>query len=661
MPISAWRWRATRSRACATISSLLVMSATLDGARVAKLLGDAPVIESEGRAFPVETRYLGRDAARADRAAGGRRGGAGAARRSGLGRWCSCRAQAKSAAPRRCCKERVERSGGRHRAALRRARRADAGSRHRAGAAGPAQGRAGDLDRRDLAHHRGRAHRRRLRARARAALRARCRPDAARNRARVARRRRPAPRPRRPHRARRLLPAVGRAADRLARSLCAAGNSRRRSVGHAARSRAMGRGRSGQARVPRSAAGGRADRGAGAARRARRDRRAGPHHRRGPQAARSCRCRRGSPAWWSMPRREGAGQRAADIAAVLSERGLGGDDVDLGHRLDQFRRDRSRRGEDARRMAKRWADDAGASARHDGELSARRDPGARLSGPHRQESRRATARSCWPTAAAPMSIRRRRWRASRFSPSPSWPAPRRRAASCWRRRSRSTRSRRASPTDIERREEITFDAASASLRGRRSERLGAIALAEQPLRGRRPAPETAKKLADGIVRLGLDRLPWTQGAAAMARPRDVPAPRRRRRMAGPVRRGARGAAPPNGWRRCSTARPRWRRSRPTSLSTAIGALLPWNLQAPARRRSADAFRRAVRLVGADRLRGRGGAEARDPRAGAVRPRPPSDHRRRPGAAGGRAAVAGAPAGAGDARPAGLLARLAMRR
>ncbi len=39
---------------------LLVMSATLDGARVAALLGDAPVIESEGRAFPVETRYLGR-------------------------------------------------------------------------------------------------------------------------------------------------------------------------------------------------------------------------------------------------------------------------------------------------------------------------------------------------------------------------------------------------------------------------------------------------------------------------------------------------------------------------------------------------------------------------------------------------------------------------
>src|SRR5581483_5607924 len=41
---------------------LLVMSATLDGARVAALLGGAPVIESLGRSFPVETRYLGRDA-----------------------------------------------------------------------------------------------------------------------------------------------------------------------------------------------------------------------------------------------------------------------------------------------------------------------------------------------------------------------------------------------------------------------------------------------------------------------------------------------------------------------------------------------------------------------------------------------------------------------
>jgi len=37
---------------------LLVMSATLDGAAVARLLGDAPLLESEGRSFPVDTRHV---------------------------------------------------------------------------------------------------------------------------------------------------------------------------------------------------------------------------------------------------------------------------------------------------------------------------------------------------------------------------------------------------------------------------------------------------------------------------------------------------------------------------------------------------------------------------------------------------------------------------
>jgi ATP-dependent helicase HrpB len=39
---------------------LLPMSATLDAAGISRLLGDAPVIESRGRSFPVDTRYLGR-------------------------------------------------------------------------------------------------------------------------------------------------------------------------------------------------------------------------------------------------------------------------------------------------------------------------------------------------------------------------------------------------------------------------------------------------------------------------------------------------------------------------------------------------------------------------------------------------------------------------
>jgi ATP-dependent helicase HrpB len=40
---------------------IVVMSATMDGARVARLLDGAPVIESLGRAFPVETRHVDRD------------------------------------------------------------------------------------------------------------------------------------------------------------------------------------------------------------------------------------------------------------------------------------------------------------------------------------------------------------------------------------------------------------------------------------------------------------------------------------------------------------------------------------------------------------------------------------------------------------------------
>ncbi len=55
----------------------------------------------------------------------------------------------------------------------------------------------------------------------------------------------------------------------------------------------------------------------------------------------------------------GQGERAANIAAILTERGLGGRDADLTHRLDGLERDRSPRGRDARALAGRWARSAG--------------------------------------------------------------------------------------------------------------------------------------------------------------------------------------------------------------------------------------------------------------------------------------------------------------
>jgi ATP-dependent helicase HrpB len=50
---------------------------------------------------------------------------------------------------------------------------------------------------------------------------------------------------------------------------------------------------------------------------------------------------------------------AAELAMLLSERGLGGDSIDLAQRLDRFRTDRSKRATDARALARRWASLAG--------------------------------------------------------------------------------------------------------------------------------------------------------------------------------------------------------------------------------------------------------------------------------------------------------------
>ena len=113
---------------------------------------------------------------------------------------------------------------------------------------------------------------------------------------------------------------------------------------------------------------------------------------------------------------EGAGAQAAAIAAVLTERGLGGDDPDLRHRLDQFRRDRSRRAEDARAMVRQvGAIRVGRQRRRGGDAIR---PALCSRSPIPTASPRAaaaaTVRSCSPMAAAAMSMPLRRWRASRF-------------------------------------------------------------------------------------------------------------------------------------------------------------------------------------------------------------------------------------------------------
>ena len=60
---------------------------------------------------------------------------------------------------------------------------------------------------------------------------------------------------------------------------------------------------------------------------------------------------------------EGDAMTAALLAALVTERGLGGQSVDLAHRLSGFRSDRSKRAEEARGLAGRWASAAGAKDR----------------------------------------------------------------------------------------------------------------------------------------------------------------------------------------------------------------------------------------------------------------------------------------------------------
>src|SRR5204862_4302567 len=72
--------------------------------------------------------------------------------------------------------------------------------------------------------------------------------------------------------------------------------------------------------------------------------------------------------------RLGAGGQAAEIAAILTERGLGGDSVDLDSRLDQFCRDRSPRASSARALAQRWASQVAASERANAAVSSAPSP-----------------------------------------------------------------------------------------------------------------------------------------------------------------------------------------------------------------------------------------------------------------------------------------------
>jgi ATP-dependent helicase HrpB len=207
---------------------------------------------------------------------------------------------------------------------------------------------------------------------------------------------------------------------------------------------------------------------------------------------------------------EGATGEAAMIAAIVTERGLGGDDVDLRHRLDQLRRDRSARGQDARAMAKRWADTIETKGQGD-DVS----PGSllALAYPDRVAKNRGGGGGAFLLASG---------RGGNVDPASSLAREPFLTVAELTGAAASSRIILAAPITlaeiearfagkIEDRDTVTFDAASASLRARRSRRLGAVVLAEQ-IKQVTPDADTAKVLALGIVSQGLDKLPWSKAA-----------------------------------------------------------------------------------------------------------------------------------------------------
>ena len=204
---------------------------------------------------------------------------------------------------------------------------------------------------------------------------------------------------------------------------------------------------------------------------------------------------------------QGAGEQAAAIAAVLTERGLGGDDPDLRHRLDQFRRDRSRRAEDARAMVKRWVDTVGGKPMDDasaGSLLA-------LAYPDRIAKSRGGGGGTFLLANG---------RGGMVDPASALAREPFLAVAELTGAAAASRILLAAPITlteiearfggkIEDRDVVSFDAGSASLRARRSRRLGALVLAEQ-IKQVAPDADGAKLLAEGIAALGIGRLPWSK-------------------------------------------------------------------------------------------------------------------------------------------------------
>ena len=210
--------------------------------------------------------------------------------------------------------------------------------------------------------------------------------------------------------------------------------------------------------------------------------------------------------------RLGAGEEAAEIAAILTERGLGGDSVDLDQRLDQFRRDRSPRASGARSLAQRWAQQVAAT---EGAAGADVSPSTgimlALAFPDRVARNRGNGSFVLANGRGAAVEQ-----TSSLARAPYIAVAELTGTAA---QGRILLAAPIAQADIEQRfadqientEEISFDRSAMALRGRRRRTLHAITLSEAPM-ALSPSAATAKVFADGLVAAGLDRLPWSKSS-----------------------------------------------------------------------------------------------------------------------------------------------------
>lgn len=208
----------------------------------------------------------------------------------------------------------------------------------------------------------------------------------------------------------------------------------------------------------------------------------------------------------------GFAETAAEVAVLLSERGLGGQEADLELRLRRWRGDRGKRAEGARQLAARWTRLVGRRGRDDAMIAAC----VALAYPDRVAKRRSAAGEDWASSGG---------RGFRLDPTSPLARNEWLAVAEIQGAASGARILSAAPIDaaeverlfadhIEIRKSARFDPATGSVEARRERRLGAIVLAAGRDESASPASISAA-LVDAVRTRGFDLLDWSEGVRAL--------------------------------------------------------------------------------------------------------------------------------------------------